>query len=71
MAEEHRKTSTVQLNGDHLVQTLRQAGLDPEKLDLRKALPGGKVDIEELQSRLRSTGKGGGGWHVTVTITHD
>ena len=72
MAEPTKKTTTIELDGNHLVQTLRQAGLDPHKLDVRKALPGGNVDVEELESRLKGTGSAAAGsWKVSVTVSRD
>jgi|HubBroStandDraft_2_1064218.scaffolds.fasta_scaffold878142_2 hypothetical protein len=70
-----QKTHTIQLDGNKLVAALHKAGMDPAKLDLHSAL-GAKVDVEELQSRLREAAKSGasasaGGWHVTVTVSVD
>jgi hypothetical protein len=68
------QSQTIQLDGDHVVQLLRRAGLDPNKLSVRDALPGAKVDVEELESRLKGTrapSKGGGGWKVSVSISKD
>lgn len=70
MAEEqqgHKATTSVELDGSRLVGALQKAGLDPQKLDLRETLGKG-VDVEELQSRLRSAARASG-WHVTVTVS--
>jgi hypothetical protein len=66
------KTQTIRLDGNHLIETLKHAGMDPQKLDLKKALPGGQVDMEELETRLKGTGAAkSGSWHVSVTISRD
>jgi hypothetical protein len=76
MADQPPKSSTVKLDGDHVVQMLKSAGLDPHKLDVRRALPGANVDYQELESRLRGThapaaAKPSGGWHVSVSVSRD
>lgn len=75
MADEHpSKSHSVTLEGDHVIRMLKEAGLDPQKLDVRRALPGANVDYEELQSRLRGThapARAGHGWHVSVTVSRD
>ena len=63
---EKKTTTTVELDGNQLVGALQKAGLDPKKLDLRETL-GTRVDIEELESRLRGV-SAKSGWHVSVTI---
>ncbi|HEX4227241.1 MAG TPA: hypothetical protein VHZ07_01130 [Bryobacteraceae bacterium] len=69
---ETSKSQTIQLDGNHLVETLKHAGMDPSKLDLKKALPGAHVDMEELETRLKGTGAAkSGSWHVSVTISRD
>jgi hypothetical protein len=65
-----QKTKTIELDGNELVAALHKAGMDPTKLDLKHAL-GGKLDVEELESRLRAAGKPGAAashWHVTVSV---
>ena len=71
-----KKPKTITLNGDDVAHMLKGAGLDPNKFDVRKALPGAHVEYEELQSRLRgthaaATPTGGGGWHVHGSVTPD
>jgi hypothetical protein len=70
-----KKPTTVKLDGDHVVNMLKGAGLDPHKIDVRKALPGAHVDYDELQSRLRGThaavAKPTSGWHVHVSVSKD
>ncbi|MFZ0860584.1 MAG: hypothetical protein ABR881_25450 [Candidatus Sulfotelmatobacter sp.] len=64
---EKKTTTTVELDGNQLVGALQKAGLDPNKLDLRETL-GKRVDIEELESRLRGVAAKSG-WHVSVSVT--
>ena len=70
--EKRPTTTTVDLDGPQLVSTLKKAGLDPKKLNLKGALGKG-VDVEELQSRLRGTGTeaAAAGWKVSVTISYE
>ena len=69
MAEQKKTITTVELDGDHLVNALQKAGLDPKKLDLKGALGKG-VDIEELQSRLHGAAAARkSGWHVSVSVS--
>jgi hypothetical protein len=72
MADQPPKSANIKLNGDHVVQMLKAAGLDTNKLDVRKAIPGAHVDYEELESRLKGTlAPSKGGWHVAVTVSRD
>ena len=67
--EKKMTTTTVELDGNQLVEALRKAGLDPNKLDLRAALGKG-VDVEELQSRLKGTERArSSAWHVKVSVS--
>ena len=73
--EAPKKPQSIRLDGDHVANMLKGAGLDPHKFDVRKALPGAHIDYQELESRLKGThpaaAKGSGGWHVTVSISKD
>lgn len=72
MANQPPKPASININGDHVVQLLKAAGLDASKLDVRKALPGANVDYEELESRLKGTlAPSKGGWHVSVSVGKD
>jgi hypothetical protein len=73
MAEKHNEpktTATIEMDAGDLVHALRKAGLDPDKVDLREVI-GEKLDVEELQSRLRGVGARDPsrfGWGVSITI---
>ncbi len=67
----NKTTTTIEMDGPHLVEALHRAGMDPAKLDLRGIL-GTHVDVEELQSRLRQPRAAThGGWTVAVVVRHD
>ena len=72
MADEKRPTTTtIDLDGPQLISTLKKAGLDPKKLNLKGALGKG-IDVEELQSRLRAPAtEAAAGWKVSVTISYE
>ena len=66
------KSATVKLDGDHVLQALKAAGMDPHKIDVRKTLPNLHYDYEELESRLKgSLAPSKGGWHVAVVVSRD
>ena len=60
-------TASVELDGQHLVQALQRAGMDPAKLNLREIL-GSRVDIQELQSRLQRPTPDVE-WHFHVSVS--
>jgi len=72
MADQPTKSANLKLDGDHVLQLLKTAGLDPLKVDVRKALPNAHYDYTELESRLKGTlAPSKGGWHVSVTVSRD
>jgi hypothetical protein len=60
------KTASMELDGRLVLQSLKNAGMDPAKLNLREIL-GSRVDIEELQSRLRRP-TSEAEWHFHFTV---
>lgn len=68
--EEPRVTKAdITMDGNRMVETLKKAGLDPSRLNLKEVVGPG-VDIEELQSRLRATGTPTAArWEVRITVT--
>jgi hypothetical protein len=65
----NKTTTNIEMDGPELVEALRRAGMDPERLDLRHIL-GPHVDVEELQSRLRQRASAHA-WRVTVSVSRD
>ena len=58
--------ASMELDGRLVLQSLKNAGMDPAKLNLKEIL-GSRVDIEELQSRLRQP-RADAEWHFHFTV---
>ena len=57
----------MELNGNLVLQALKNAGMDPARLNLREIL-GSRVDIEELQARLHRP-QPDAEWHFHFTVS--